>query len=286
MRVHTYAGAEPFLQRTAPVLEANEVANSLMLGICGQLVRWPVLYQTAPCLKTVEAEGELILAALMTPPHRLVVSAHGGDPALAARCLVEDLLAGDWQMPGVLGPGMAAAPVAEAWAAQTGQHSQLVGRQRLYALRQVPAPVPVPGRLRPAARADVDRVARWRHAFQVELFGHADVEQSGRVARLRVEAGDIFLWEDGQPVSMAIRTRPTRHGISIGPVYTPPAQRCKGYATACVGALSRNLLTSGWAFCALFVALDNPAAHRVYQRLGYRPVIDYHEIEFPGESKE
>jgi predicted GNAT family acetyltransferase len=283
MRVHTYASAAAFLQRTGPVLEANEVANSLMLGICGQLLRRPELFQTGACLKSVEAEGELVLAAPMTPPHKLVVSAHEGDLDLAARLLIEDLLAGGWQIPGILGPAPAAA-VAEAWAARTGQPSRLVGRQRLYALRQVPAPVPVPGRLRPATHTDVDRVGRWRHAFHVEIFGHAAQAESTHVARLRVKAGDIYLWEDGQPVSMAMQTRPTRHGISISLVYTPPAKRRKGYATACVGALSRNLLGSDWAFCTLFAALDNPASNRVYQRLGYRPVADVDEFEFPTEG--
>ena len=63
-------------------------------------------------------------------------------------------------------------------------------------------------------------------------------------------------------------------------VYTPPALRGRGYATACVGALSRLLLDAGWALCALFADVANLAANRVYERVGYRPVCEVDEILF------
>ena len=63
-------------------------------------------------------------------------------------------------------------------------------------------------------------------------------------------------------------------------VYTPPEFRRRGYATACVGELSRMLLESGWEFCALFADLANGTANRVYQRIGYRPACDYDQYLF------
>ncbi len=284
MKVRSYASAEAFLQQVGPFLEAKEAANSLILGICGQLVRDPGRYQTAPCLKSVDdEEGKVVLAALMTPPHRLVLSTHRGDPIPAARQLVGDLLGTRWMIPGVMAPEPVAHPVVEAWTERTGQHSRLLGRQRLYELREMPQTSQVPGRLRQAQCQDVGLVARWREAFHGEALGHVDAERSSRVVRQRVFDGDIYLWEDGQPVSMAMRTRPTRYGASISLVYTPPEQRDKGYATACVGALSLMLIESGRAYCALFADVANPAANRVYRRLGYRPLSEFHEIEFVAE---
>jgi uncharacterized protein len=95
-----------------------------------------------------------------------------------------------------------------------------------------------------------------------------------------VEAGDVFVWEDNTLVSMATRNRPTRNGIAVSYVYTPPDQRRKGYACACVAALSQLLLDSGWKFCSLFTNLANPTSNRIYMNIGYKPVSDYSEYRF------
>jgi predicted GNAT family acetyltransferase len=134
--------------------------------------------------------------------------------------------------------------------------------------------------LRLAREADIELVARWWHGFHAEIFGGADREAAGNAAALRIENDDIYLWEDEVPVSVAMKTRPTNNGISVSLVYTPPELRGRGYATACVGELSRALLASGWGHCALFADLSNAAANRVYHRVGYRPVCDYDEYVF------
>lgn len=89
------------------------------------------------------------------------------------------------------------------------------------------------------------------------------------------------MWDDGQPVSLAGYSGPTPHGIRVGPVYTPPAQRGKGYASACVAALSRLLLDGGRAYCFLFTDMGNPTSNPIYQAIGYRPVCDVDEYRFP-----
>lgn len=280
MRIRTYSDAEAFLSDTREVLELREAANSLMLGICGQLIGHPERFKAAPCLKTVEDENGLVLAATMTPPHKLVAYGHGGDLDGGTRILVEDLVGEGWRVPGVLGPSEVARRVAERWAEVTGRGYGLEGRQMVSELREVMSPVPERGRLRLATEADVELVARWRYEFHKEIFGQADREEAVRAARLRIEAGDTYLWEDRQPVSVAMKTRPTRKGISVGLVYTPPELRQRGYATACVSELSRMLLGAGWEFCALFADVSNAPANRVYERIGYRPVCDYDEYVF------
>jgi predicted GNAT family acetyltransferase len=77
-----------------------------------------------------------------------------------------------------------------------------------------------------------------------------------------------------------MKTRPTRRGVSVSYVYTPPELRGKGYATACVAELSRQLLQSGWEFCTLFVDVANLPACRAYQKIGYSLVCAYEEYHF------
>ena len=159
MKVEHYSSAEGFLASTRAELESNEAANSLMLGLCERLLAHPEQFKAAPCLATVSDGRGLVLAALMTPPHKLVVYGHRGDQREGARALVRSLLRGSWEVPGTLGSGGAAAAVAEAWAEGTGSRFSREQRLRVYELREVLVPVPRQGRLRLAIENDLALVA-------------------------------------------------------------------------------------------------------------------------------
>jgi predicted GNAT family acetyltransferase len=73
---------------------------------------------------------------------------------------------------------------------------------------------------------------------------------------------------------MAGYAGPTPNGIRIGAVYTPPAQRKNGYASALTARLSQHLLDEGYGFCFLFADLLNPTSNHIYQKIGYKPVCD------------
>ena len=79
---------------------------------------------------------------------------------------------------------------------------------------------------------------------------------------------------EGTVVSMAGFAGPTPNGIRVAWVYTPPDNRGKGFAGACVAALSQKLLDEGRKFCFLYTDLANPISNHVYQRIGYEPVTD------------
>ena len=91
------------------------------------------------------------------------------------------------------------------------------------------------------------------------------------LVRGRVEAGLVWLWErDGRVVSMAARNAIAAEVARVGPVYTPPAHRRRGYAAAVTSACSQDALDSGAGDVVLFTDLDNPTANSVYQSIGYR----------------
>jgi uncharacterized protein len=89
------------------------------------------------------------------------------------------------------------------------------------------------------------------------------------------------VWEDaGRNVSMTGCASPTPNGIRIGPVYTPPGDRGRGYATSLVAAVSREQLSRGRTSCFLHTDLANPTSNAIYRRIGYERVCDSTVVAF------
>ena len=153
-------------------------------------------------------------------------------------------------------------------------------RQRVYELKKVIHLGSSRGKLRVAIEDDCELVTQWIFDFQQEISMISDIAEAQERAKSRISDRDIYIWEDGKPVSMAAKSRPTSNGISVNLVYTPPELRRRGYATSCVANLSQLLLDSGWKFCALFTDLSNPTSNHIYQKIGYTPVCDFNEYIF------
>jgi len=79
---------------------------------------------------------------------------------------------------------------------------------------------------------------------------------------------------------MAARSRPEAGMVRIQMVYTPAAHRGRGYAGAATSAAGRAALDLGASDVVLFTDLSNPTSNGLYQRLGYRPVLDRVVLEF------
>jgi predicted GNAT family acetyltransferase len=276
----TYQNVDEFLQTTQIFLEENEAANSLLLGICFQLKRFPDRIKTTPYFITVSAENELILAAIRTPPHNLVISGQGKAPDQALEILAQNLRSDHGAIPGMLGPSQTAQAFAETWAKTSKVEYRTGIRQRIYELRKVTFPQPTPGSLRLATEGEAELMTQWALAFQKEALTPGDPVETRETVERRISHQEIYLWEDGQPVSMAAKARPISNGISVNLVYTPPEFRRRGYATSCVAALSQILLDAGWHFCVLFTDLSNPTSNHIYQTIGYTPVCDFNEYVF------
>jgi hypothetical protein len=83
-----------------------------------------------------------------------------------------------------------------------------------------------------------------------------------------------MLWEDEEPVSLAGWGGRTPNGIRIGPVYTPPEHRRRGFGSAVTAEVSARQLAAGRRFCFLYTDRANPTSNKIYMDLGYEPVCD------------
>jgi predicted GNAT family acetyltransferase len=286
--------AQDFLARAGSFLEAHEAANSLPFGIANTLIREPDYFPTH-YLALVAEENRILLASLMTPPHNLILAYSPGAQTLGERLdQALDLLARDVhssysQLPGVMGQTGLVERFALRWQSLTGQSYSLLLHERAFKLSAVRPPMAPPGSLVRAAPADRKLLVRWSLDFGVEALGDGDPAEAERMVDARLgndnpQARGLYLWVDGAPVAMAGYTGPTPHGIRIGPVYTPPELRGKGYASALVAQMSQTLLDGGRSFCFLFTNLANPTANHIYEQIGYEPVVDMDVYEFTSQS--
>lgn len=276
--------AADFLAQAAPALEKDEVANNLMLGIALRLQHSPESARQQPYLAVVQDEGGLVAAALMTPPHGLIVHAERGDAQVGFARVAHDLEANGWPVSGVIGRSEAADEFLHIWSRLTGAAVLRTTHERVYRLDRVVEPRWPEGRCRRAVEGDIALTAAWVRAFQNEALPDHPHPDELEWAQARVGAGQVWLWERGdEPVSMAVRGRETAHAAAIGPVYTPPEQRGHGYASAVTAKLSQTILESGCRYAMLFTDLANPTSNSIYQKIGYEPVCDYAEYVFrPG----
>lgn len=284
MRVVVPVSAEEFRERAERLLLADEARHNLALGILATLTAHPEIYPTHR-LWLVERNGEVVAAALRTPPYNLILPRPRDEGALSV--LAASI--GD-ELPGVTGALPEADVFASAWCAHRPVRSQVRVGQGIFALERVVPVMGVPGRMRAATKDDRAVVSAWYRAFAEEALpegGPTDDDAAARRNRqldalLQDEGGSgIALWEvDGEVVSLAGFGGATPNGIRIGPVYTPPARRGRGYASALTATLSARLLEGGRRFCFLYTDLANPTSNKIYRAIGYVRVCDSAEIGF------
>ena len=188
-------------------------------------------------------------------------------------------------MPGVGAPLEVARSLARAWEERTGGRATLGVAEALHSLDRVRDPArPASGRLRGAGADERELLVRWWRDFSLEA-GLADGPDAPYMVDRGIERGRLHIWEDGEPVSMVGDNLAVAEVVRIGPVYTPPEWRSRGYASSAVAAVSRAALERGARRCILYTDLSNPTSNRIYAALGYRPMAAWEELEFTrGEA--
>ncbi len=274
MNVSRYETAEAFLDIAQPLLMMAEAENNLILGVAQGIVRNPALAAN-PYLATVSNSAGVLACAVHIAPFKAVITRANREPIAA---LAKDMFEAVPALEGVTGPARSADDFALAWRKLSGIEPRLGMRLRIHETRRVvDSDLPPPlGSLRQATSDDRDLLTAWTSVF----VGEAQVPDpidADRVVRDSIGRGRLHVWDDDGPVSMAAWTGKTPNGVRINFVYTPRELRGKGYATACVKALTRQQLEQGNAFCWLYTDVSRAAAPNIFKRIGYWPVSDVSE---------
>jgi hypothetical protein len=198
-------------------------------------------------------------------------------PLEAIEASVDAVVGAEIDLPGITADALTAARFAGLWTERRKSGASPHGGQRMYELREVTDGTNASGHLRVATMIDRDLIIEWMRGFQTDTREVVSDPEPRVDARL--PEGAYRVWEDGEPVSMALAT-PTIEGVSrVGAVYTPPERRNRGYAESCVREISRKLLSDGIR-PMLYTDLGNPTSNSIYRRIGYRAVAEVLRYQF------
>jgi hypothetical protein len=110
--------------------------------------------------------------------------------------------AGGVALPGVFGPAGTASRFAGAWAGLRKVAAMPTSAERLYEVRGLRFPAGVDGALRRAAEDDRALLLSWLPGFEAGA-GWAGSDPAAVFVTRRLAAGDVWIWDDEGPVSMA-----------------------------------------------------------------------------------
>jgi FR47-like protein len=267
MSIAVLASADPglLIGQAGSLLAADPVGHNVVGTKLADAIRhgepgryWIGLLDGVPAGVAVQQPADSSLAVAPMPAE--VVAA------------IADAVESDVSLPGVFGPAGTASRFAEVWAGRRKVAAIATSAERIYEVRDLRFPAGVDGTLRRAAEADRELLLSWLPGFEAGA-GLAASDPAAVFVTRRLAAGDVWIWEDDGPVSMAARTEAVARVSRIQAVNTPPEQRARGYASAGVAALSASVLAQGLR-CVLNANVNNLVANSVYQRLGYQAVSD------------
>ncbi len=268
MRVTVTASPAAFRARVEGWLAARPVEHNVLVTVAAVAREGTFAW--------LEQDGDVRAAVLRTPPHPLICSML--DRA-AADALMPAVLEADPDMPGVTGPEPAARHLAEAWRAGTGGAFEPATVLVLYAVSEVVAPPRPPAGVARLARPDErDELVALARGFTRDVA--ATTEPPEVLVDRRLPDDRLFVWDDGGPVSLLGTSPPVAGVVRVSMVYTPPAARGRGYASALVAAVSSRAMAAGASQCMLYADGANPTANRIYQAVGYRRVTDARDYAF------
>ena len=276
---HMTETVEEFLAAAGEFLNAERARNTVVLTVTETLRATGAPGPEGPQLfGWWHDNGGTTRGTFMhTPTYPVLFSAM---PEEAVRALADELAGIRQPLTGVSAEEASARAFAAAWRDRTGTDAQLHRRMRLFRLGELAWPEPIPdGDARTATKADRDLVISWFDAFAREV--NDPPRDHDAEADERLSYGGITLWQAGGiPVSMAGVTRAVGGMVRVGPVYTPPELRGRGYAGAATATVSQAALDAGTADVVLYADLANPTSNALYQRIGYRPVEDRMVLAF------
>jgi predicted GNAT family acetyltransferase len=273
MKVILVPDASTFLTRSASFRSVQPYLTNVMGSVATSVAGGYGTYETMSWWIIEDDERNVRGMMMRTAPHKLVLSPMPNEALVPA---VDAVLERDPEIPGVSGSRDLAQSFLTRFIQVSGRALRVEVERAIlvYVLGTLVDPAPSGGYWRTGEQDDFELLLTWWNGFADDT----DVERHGLEESVRTALSDgrIYLWIDAdRPVcavahSLVVAT-PSGSVVRIGPVYTPPAERRRGYAGRLTAAVSSRLLQRGHGLI-LFTDAANKTSNGVYTRLGYQKV--------------
>ena len=282
MKIISHNHASELISLSGAYLEQNESENNRPLGYAYRLAEYPPAYNSEPpVLFSILEHGNAVGVAVISAYGQIALSRIGTHVKAAVHQLVRHLREIDVRISGVIGPTAEAQAFSEGWVGGMLDVSAKISmRLRIFEARSVANLLLSPGKLRLARPEDHPLLAKWMADYSAEVDKPVSFDIAKNWTEKLIQNQQLHVWDIEGPVSIACVNRPTRNGIAILGVYTPPEHRNKGYATSSVLVLTKKLLSDRYSFCCLYTDLSNPTSNSIYAKIGYVPVGDALAFDF------
>lgn len=250
-------------------LEKDEVVNNLLLGVLQSLEKSPLL------MAVVLKDEEIAWTMLQTQPTKIILSKAASFSPGELQLIAEQMHQSFQSIPGLIGDRKLIVELSGYLTKLRGVTATVEMNQGLYKLEKVKWKIESKGKLRALKELEHGLVKEWVYQFCKDVNLPITMDEADAKADDLIRKGSLMGWDiDGEIVSMANTSRPTKRNINVNFVYTPINHRKKGYASDCVAALSQMMLDQGYQTTSLYTDLSNPTSNKIYQEIGYELVAD------------
>lgn len=282
VHISLLVSAKDFLDQTQALRASDPFRTNLLGSVASSVAGGGRTYERCFWWVIADEKDKVVGAAMRTAPYGLVLSPMSREAAtaLALRVSVHDD-----QFPDVSGPTAVVRAFLNTYKGTGSSGSfreiDLEGRQLLYVLETLQMPA-IEGEMTTANFIDFELLMRWFVDFAEEAGLALPNPSDSILDGLQRESWHFWI-VNNEIVSMAghapLVKVPSGVVGRIGPVYTPPAHRRKGYAGVLTAILSQELLDKG-AKVILYTDASNPTSNGVYQRIGFVAIDENEKYEF------
>jgi ribosomal protein S18 acetylase RimI-like enzyme len=285
MKVELIESVDEFIATTTGFRAADPLRTNVIGSVTLAVAEGDRTYDDYHWWVVRDDDGDVVGIAMRTNPFNMYLSAM---PREASRMLGRDVGQFDDEVPGLTGPKDLIEAFLEGYVDSRSRGSTRVltpqRRDLLYELEELVEP-DAEGFGRPARSEETGELARMLVQFGDEATVQAlSLAEAHDAIAIKLKDGSLFCWDvEGVIVAMAGHAPIVITGSvvlgRVGPVYTPPSYRRRGYGSAVTAHVTRHLLEKG-ARVMLFTDASNPTSNAIYQAIGYRLVDELVEMRF------
>ncbi|UCC19512.1 MAG: GNAT family N-acetyltransferase [Promethearchaeota archaeon] len=260
------------LEEILHYLNKEPVINFEIIDCLEQLEENPSRFGELIECFVVFKKSDIKIVTFRAPLFNLLIS-HSNDLG-AILPLVEYMKNSNINIPGIYGPSSVVTKFVFHWYVIFKEKFQTSDESWLFLLDKSQIPLKNLGTVKKATIEHEKKLLQWSDAAVLDLIPNSPeifLESCRINISQRIREKKVYLLEvDDELVSMGAITGESNNMQIINNVYTPPENRCKGYATELCTYMANYIINECNDYPLLSVIITNKPAIHIYQKIGFK----------------